>query len=70
MTRSLHLDISGMSCGHCVMAVSRGLKQVAGVDVRQVNVGTADLTYDDEKTSPAAIAQAVEEAGYAVSHQQ
>lgn len=52
------------------MAVTRGLKQVPGVDVREVNVGSADLTYDDAKTSPAAIAQAVEDAGYAVTRQE
>ncbi len=69
MNRPLHLDISGMSCGHCVMAVSNGLKRVAGVSVKQVAVGSADLDFDDTRTSPAAIAQAVEDAGYTVTRQ-
>lgn len=69
MHHPLHLDIAGMSCGHCVMAVTKGLKQVDGVDVTQVAIGSADLTYDDGKTSPAAIAKAVEDAGYAVTRQ-
>lgn len=69
MTHPLHLDISGMSCGHCVMAVTKGLRQLEGVDVKRVNVGSADLDYDDAKTSPAAITQAVEHAGYTVTHQ-
>lgn len=69
MNRPLHLDISGMSCGHCVMAVTKGLKQVDGVEVRNVAIGAADLSYDDAKTSPAVIAKAVEDAGYSVSRQ-
>jgi copper chaperone len=69
MNRPLHLEITGMSCGHCVMAVTKGLKNVPGVDVQQVNVGSADLTYDDAKTSPATIAEAVEDAGYTIARQ-
>ncbi len=69
MTHPLHLDISGMSCGHCVMAVTKGLTRLSGVDVKKVDVGSADLSSDDAKTSPAAIAQAVEHAGYTVTHQ-
>jgi copper chaperone CopZ len=51
------------------MAVTRGLKGVDGINLRQVAVGSADLDYDDAKTSPAVIARAVEDAGYAVTHQ-
>jgi copper chaperone len=69
MDRALHLDISGMSCGHCVMAVTKGLNQIAGVNLRRVDIGSTDLTYDDAKTSPAAIARVVEDAGYAVTRQ-
>ena len=68
MTRSLHLDISGMSCGHCVMAVTKGLKELDGVNVKKVDVGSADVSYDDAKTSPANIERVVEDAGYAITH--
>ncbi len=53
-----------MSCAHCVRAVTKGLEQVEGVHVTQVGIGTADVTYDDEKTTLQAIEQAVEHAGY------
>ncbi len=69
MNHPLHLDISGMSCGHCVMAVRKGLKQVDGVLVRQVDVGAADLDYDESKTSPDVIVKAVEDAGFTVTSQ-
>jgi len=66
MKQPLHLDIAGMSCGHCVAAVKRQLADLGGVDVRQVTVGAADVVYDDGATSPSAIRQAVEAAGYQV----
>jgi copper chaperone len=60
----LTLNISGMSCGHCVGRVSSALKNVAGVEVENVKVGSADVSYDPRVTSPAQIASAVQNAGY------
>jgi len=66
---SLHLDIAGMSCAHCVAAVEASLARLAGVEVRHITVGAADLSYDDSSISPPAIARAVKEAGYEVVSQ-
>ena len=60
------MTIGGMTCGHCVGAVSGALKSLEGVDVERVSVGKATLTYDEAKLSPSQIAQAVEEEGYTV----
>ena len=68
MTRPLHLDIAGMSCAHCVVAVKKELSRLDGVSVKEVVLDSADLTYDDAKTSPEAITKAVQDAGYAVTH--
>ena len=62
----LNMTIGGMTCGHCVSAVSGALKSLEGVDVERVSVGKATLNYDMSKTSPAEIAQAVEDEGYTV----
>ena len=62
----LTMDIGGMSCGHCVGAVSRSLQALAGVEVEQVQVGSAVVRYDEGAVTPARIAQAVEDGGYAV----
>jgi copper chaperone CopZ len=35
-----------------------------GVDVQQVSVGTAQVSFDPVKTTPAAIAEALASAGY------
>ena len=60
----LNLTITGMSCGHCVGAVTEALKELAGVEVERVRVGSASVAYDPAAVSPQQITQAVEEAGY------
>ena len=62
----LTMDISGMTCGHCVASVTRALKGLDGVTVEQVTLGKAKVSYDANATSPAQIAQAIEEEGYNV----
>lgn len=61
----LTMKIDGMSCGHCVRAVSSALQRLQGVQVERVDVGSATVQYDPATASPAAIAQAVTDAGYA-----
>lgn len=62
----LTLQISGMTCGHCVAGVTRALGAVPGVTVDTVAIGSAAVHFDPALTTPAAIAQAVEEDGYRV----
>ena len=61
------LTITGMHCGHCVMRVQKALGALPGVQVKQVEIGKATLAYDTAKSSPEAIRQAVEGAGYQVA---
>jgi copper chaperone CopZ len=63
----LTLAIDGMSCGHCVAAVSNALKQLPGVAVDQVQIGSATITYDPNRTSRDEIVDAVNDEGYAAS---
>jgi copper chaperone len=63
----LEMQISGMTCGHCVRAVSKALEGVDGVQVEQVQVGSAVVNYDEAKVSRGRIAEVVEDAGYAVT---
>lgn len=62
----LELSIGGMTCGHCVGAVTRALRQVEGVTVEAVEVGSAKVSYDPAVASPERIAEAVAEEGYEV----
>ena len=61
---TMELEISGMSCGHCVNAVREALDELDGVDVQRVEIGSATVDYDPARSSPAAIQGAIEEAGY------
>jgi copper ion binding protein len=60
-------QISGMTCGHCVNAVSSELGQLPGVSDVQVDLaaGTATVT-SDQPLDPAVVRAAVDEAGYEV----
>jgi copper chaperone CopZ len=60
------LTIDGMSCDACVRHVTNALQAVPGVRVQRVAVGSATVAYDPAKASPAALAEAVREAGYTV----
>jgi copper chaperone CopZ len=60
------LELDGMGCGGCVTNVKRALGEVPGVSVEDVTIGKAEVRYDPQKTSPRAIAEAMEQAGYLV----
>ena len=61
---TLHLEITGMSCGHCVARVEKALKKLPGVAVIRVDVGSAEMVYDPARTPFAAIREALDDAGY------
>jgi copper ion binding protein len=63
---TLELEISGMSCGHCVNAVKNALEELDGVEVKKVVIGSAAVEYDPARTSRSAIESAIEDAGYQV----
>lgn len=39
----LTMNISGMTCGHCVGQVTKALESLDGVEVEQVEVGSATV---------------------------
>ncbi len=61
---SFKLKIAGMSCGHCVRAVTGALEQVPGVAVGDVAVGRASGNYDPSRTSPRDLVNAIEAVGF------
>lgn len=62
--KQLKLEVSGMSCGHCVGAVREALAGVPGVKVDEVNIGSASVTFDETKTTVSDLVDAVSDAGY------
>ena len=63
----IQMNISGMTCGHCVGAVSRALKSLPAVDIEQVTVGTATISYDPDRTPFDRIVEAIQDEGYGVT---
>ena len=63
--QNVTLEITGMSCGHCVAAVGAALEAVPGVTVRDVRVGAATLALEPGAADAVGRAvRAVEDAGY------
>jgi len=59
--------VTGMTCGHCVAAVTGEVGEVAGVRDVSVDLDTGQVTVSaDGDLDDAAVREAVEEAGYEV----
>jgi len=68
MTTTTTLQVTGMTCGHCVKAVTEeltGLDGVQGVTVELVVGGSSSVVVTSTAPLPAdAVRAAVDEAGY------
>lgn len=60
------LKIEGMTCGHCVQAVTQALKGTDGVSDAQVDLqaGRAQVEFEENKTNPSYLADVVTGEGY------
>jgi copper chaperone len=56
--------VEGMTCDHCVAAVEREVRGVAGAREVNVELTSGALTIQGEGVDPDAVRTAVEEAGY------
>ncbi len=64
-------SVTGMTCSHCAAAVTEELTTLDGVTAVEVDLvkgGTSTVTVDSaQPLDPALVAQAVDEAGYALA---
>ncbi|MCK7507200.1 MAG: heavy-metal-associated domain-containing protein [Desulfobacterales bacterium] len=61
------IKIKGMSCQHCVMAVTKALSALDGIQNVQVDLKTGVATYEETKPVDAkVVAAAIKKAGYDV----
>ncbi|RZU32359.1 heavy-metal-associated domain-containing protein [Blastococcus saxobsidens] len=68
MTTTASYTVTGMTCGHCVSAVTEEVSAVPGVTDVEVDLATGGLTVTSEQpVDESAVRAAVEEAGYEVS---
>ena len=64
-TTTTTYSVSGMTCGHCVSAVTAEVSALAGVTDVQVDLETGSVTVTSGSSlDDAAVRAAVEEAGY------
>lgn len=60
--------VRGMTCAHCVAAVTTEVRAIDGVTDAHVDLGTGSLTVTaQEAIRDAAVEAAVQEAGYALT---
>lgn len=58
------LKIEGMSCEHCVMAVKKELSKLENVKVNDIQIGRANVEFDETTVNAKILADAIERAGY------
>jgi copper chaperone len=64
MSEALDYSVSGMSCAHCVKAVSDEVGGVAGVESVEIDLDTQAVLVRGESLDDVAIRAAIDEAGY------
>lgn len=60
------LKVRGMSCAHCVQSIEGALQKLNVQGKVDLNQGSVDVNYDEQKVSLDAIKEAIEEQGYEV----
>ena len=62
-------NVPEMSCGHCKAAVERELSKLSGVERSNADLekGTVEVSYDEDRVSEEQLKGAIEHAGYAVT---
>ena len=68
MTEKINLQVSGMTCQHCVSSVKNSVMALQGVNQVDVSLenGSVDIAYDNPNLNASQIAAAIEDQGYDV----
>jgi len=62
------VQIKGMSCNHCVMAVTKALSGIDGVSNVKVDLAKGEASFDEAKpVDRAIIRERIKKAGYEVA---
>jgi len=61
------INIGGMSCQHCVMAVKKAIGTLEGIESAEVSVGSVSVKYDESRIKKEEIESAIEAAGYKIN---
>lgn len=58
------LTIEGMTCEHCLRAVRTRLARTPGVEIEEVQIGSARIRLDESRTSLTEVEDAIADEGY------
>jgi copper chaperone CopZ len=63
---NIKLRVAGMHCDHCQAKVAKALRATAGVysAIVDLQLGEAEVDFEDDAATPAQLIAAVEHAGY------
>ncbi|MDZ7728341.1 MAG: heavy-metal-associated domain-containing protein [Dehalococcoidia bacterium] len=64
MATTTELNVAGMTCDHCVRAVTNAIQEVPGVEERQWALDASKATVQHEGADMDAIFEAIREEGY------
>lgn len=65
--KQVTLQVSGMSCQHCVHAIQNALKEVGASGNVDLQSNSVTVEYDENKITLDAVKRAIEEQGYDVA---
>ena len=60
--------VEGMTCGHCVAAVTKAVKELDPAAQVKVDLASGKVEVDSAQAAREAIARAIEDEGYTVAH--
>ena len=59
------IKIKGMSCQHCVKAVTKALSEITGIEDVKVDLAAGEATFEEEQTiDPEVLREHIKRAGY------
>lgn len=64
MSQTIEFSITGMTCDHCVHAVTSAAKDVPGVEDVKVSLDDQSAVVTGDAIDPARVIAAIEEEGY------
>ncbi|MDX6805838.1 heavy-metal-associated domain-containing protein [Terrihabitans rhizophilus] len=57
-------NVAGMTCGHCVKAVTEAVRDLDPAAEVQVDLATGTVRVNSETAEPGAVSEAIRDAGY------
>ncbi|WP_409343264.1 copper ion binding protein [Paenibacillus sp. MBLB4367] len=60
------LQVEGMSCGHCVNAIEKAMKEIGAAGKVDLAAGSVTVDYDEASLTLEAVKAAIEDQGYEV----